>query len=91
MVTALGRELLGFVWAVALEAEKQQQARRRSLFMRFRPANIRVINRRASSSLSSALLSLTRNEAAPPSRPPPRLCFAPLGFGGSIVAEQEDC
>jgi len=24
-VAALGRELLGFVWAVALEAEKQQK------------------------------------------------------------------
>ena len=31
IVTALGRELLGFIWAIAVQTEKQQQARQSGL------------------------------------------------------------
>ena len=129
IVTALGRELLGFIWAIATGVEKQQKARpqrlkqtdgsgfptaepgtaqgtrkgepsscsmrnglrpqparlvrgssRRIMAMRFRPANIRVINRRESSSAvpGSAV-------GQPGSEPTSRNVFPPEPPVGSVA------
>jgi len=53
---------------------------RRIMSMRFRPANIRVINRRASSSLSSALLSEPRTLKAHQQEPCSRRAARPVAL-----------
>jgi hypothetical protein len=70
IVTAVGRELLGFIWAIGNKVDSNghrtqialallvRGSFRRITIMRFRPANIRVINRRRSSSIGHSLCPL---------------------------------